>query len=355
MATSEVRYDRALVWFRRDLRDFDHAALYHALRSANAVYCVFVFDREILDRLNSPADRRVEFIWESAAELRTALEKRGGALIVAHASAREEIPRLATRLHAQAVFANHDYDPGACDRDAAVAEALSRLSIAFHTSKDQVIFERDEVLTQAGKPFSVFTPYKNAWLTRLTPFHLKSYPVARHESAFARPPQAVVRRASFARGAGIRANQPGRSRDRPGDDRRHSSVFAVSRADRPLPRGARLSGGRRTLISFGAPSLRHGIDPRARRVRACAFAGTRRRWCRNLAFGTDLAGFLRANPLASSARRRREFQARIREPCAFRAIPPGLQRGAPAPPATRSSMRRCASSTPPATCTTGCG
>jgi deoxyribodipyrimidine photo-lyase len=192
MVATEARYDRALVWFRRDLRDFDHAALYHALRSANAVYCAFVFDREILDALNSPADRRVEFLWESVTELAAALGRRGGALIVRHAPARAEIPRLAAQLRVQAVFANHDYEPGACDRDAAVAEGLARLRVAFHTSKDQVIFERDEVLTQAGKPFSVFTPYKAAWLARLTPFHLKSYPVAKHDSALARPPEAVA-------------------------------------------------------------------------------------------------------------------------------------------------------------------
>ena len=77
--------DRALVWFRRDLRDFDHAALHRALREARAVYCVFVFDREILDALPSPDDRRVEFIRDSVSELDSALRARGGGLIVRHA------------------------------------------------------------------------------------------------------------------------------------------------------------------------------------------------------------------------------------------------------------------------------
>ncbi len=173
-------YDRALVWFRRDLRDFDHAALYHALRRARAVHCVFVFDREILDALPRADDRRVEFIWESVVQLAAALAKRGGGLVVRHAVARDAIPQLASGLKVDAVFANHDYEPATQDRDAAVAHALADRGIAFHTSKDCVIFERAEILTQTGHPFSVFTPYKNAWLRKVTPYHLKSYPVAKY-------------------------------------------------------------------------------------------------------------------------------------------------------------------------------
>jgi deoxyribodipyrimidine photo-lyase len=185
-------FDRALVWFRRDLRDFDHAALYHALRQARQVFCAFVFDRAILDTLPSRADRRVEFIRASVGELATALAARGGALVVRHAHAQAAIPRLAAELGVQAVYANHDYEPAACDRDAAVAHALAQAGISFRTSKDQVIFERDEVLTQAGTPFGVFTPYKNAWLRALTPFHLQAYPVDRYADALAVPPPAVT-------------------------------------------------------------------------------------------------------------------------------------------------------------------
>jgi len=181
-------YTRALVWFRRDLRDFDHAALYHALRRARAVHCVFVFDREILDGLPDTGDRRVEFIWDSVVALAAALAARGGGLIVRHAVARDAVPALAAQLDVDAVFANHDYEPGAQDRDASVAHALADRGIAFHTSKDQVIFERAEIMTQAGKPFSVFTPYKTAWLRALTPFHLKSYPIEKYAAALAPMP-----------------------------------------------------------------------------------------------------------------------------------------------------------------------
>lgn len=177
------RYDRVLVWFRRDLRPDDHAALYHALGSARAVSCVFVFDTDILGALPSPEDRRVEFIWHAVTGLRSALEALGGGLTVLHESARTAIPRLAQALGVDAVFANHDYEPAAIDRDAAVARALAVDGRALKTFKDQCIFEKDEVLTQAGRPYSVFTAYKNAWLKQVNDFFLKSYPVASRASA----------------------------------------------------------------------------------------------------------------------------------------------------------------------------
>ena len=160
--------EKALVWFRRDLRDHDHAALSAALAKTGAVYCAFVFDREILDVLPAKHDRRVHFIHESLLELDAALRTKGGGLIVRHGWATDEIPALARELGVTAVFANRDYEPTAKQRDAAVAKTLSASGIAFRLFKDQAIFDGDEVLTQAGKPFSVFTPYKNAWLKRLT-------------------------------------------------------------------------------------------------------------------------------------------------------------------------------------------
>lgn len=185
--------DAALVWFRRDLRLTDHAALYHALRSARRVHCAFVFDRAILEPLRAEgirADRRVEFIVDAVARLDAALRAQGGALVVKHGDATDEILRLAARLGVDAVFASEDYEPDARERDRRVADRLAADGRALHLFKDQVIFARDEVLTGAGKPFSVYTPYKNAWLRKLTPFYLKPYPVERYLSALA--PAAVT-------------------------------------------------------------------------------------------------------------------------------------------------------------------
>ncbi len=164
----------ALVWFRRDLRDFDHAALALALRRHERVHCAFVFDTVILAPLPR-RDRRVDFILRALRELDAALRAKsggGGGLIVRHGRAVEEIPRLAVELGVAAVYANRDYEPFARGRDAAVAARLKAEGRDFIDCKDQVIFERDELLTQAGTPFSVFTPYARAWRQRLTPAEL---------------------------------------------------------------------------------------------------------------------------------------------------------------------------------------
>ena len=173
-------YVRALVWFRRDLRDYDHAALYQALKHAQQVFCVFVFDREILDGLPNREDRRVAFMHHSVSELQQALSQQGGGLIVRYGHARDEIVELASQLKVDAVFFNHDDDPAAIARDNTVGHSLAQQEIATHSFKDVVIFERDEILTAAGTPFSVFTPYKNAWLKKITPFYLRAYPVDRY-------------------------------------------------------------------------------------------------------------------------------------------------------------------------------
>ena len=179
------RYETALVWFRRDLRNYDHAALYYALKDARRVHCVFVFDTEILDLLADRQDRRVEFIWLSVEELAQSLKEMDGGLQVLVGRAREVIPALAGRLGARAVYANHDYEPMARERDAEVCRGLDRHSCVLHTFKDHVIFEKDEVLNKAGRPFTVFTPYKRAWLAKLNPFYCKAYPVNAYRNAFA--------------------------------------------------------------------------------------------------------------------------------------------------------------------------
>ena len=103
-----MTYAASLVWFRRDLRIDDHAALHAALTQSGRVHCAFVFDRDILDALPSKADRRVEFIWHSIHELRSELTRLGGGLHVLVGSAQQEIPALAARLGVAAVFAAVD-------------------------------------------------------------------------------------------------------------------------------------------------------------------------------------------------------------------------------------------------------
>lgn len=175
-----------LFWFRRDLRSHDNVGLHQALTSYKKVYCVFIFDRDILNELPSKQDRRVEFIWESVVELKASLESLGGDLIVHYASARAAIPALAAALKVDAVYANTDYEPYAVARDAEVSKILAGEGIDFRTFKDTVIFEKNEVLTQASGTFSVFTPYKNAWLRRLHDVDLAPRAIAEYRDSFAK-------------------------------------------------------------------------------------------------------------------------------------------------------------------------
>jgi len=177
----QTPFSCGLVWLRRDLRVSDHAALHQALTHCQRVHVVFVFDTDILDALPR-VDRRVEFIRESLVEVNQQLRELAGhpqaGLIVRHGVAKDKIVKLAQHLQAQAVFANHDDEPMALARDIQVRGHLADHGIVLHTYKDHVVFERNEVLTQMAKPFSVFTPYKNAWLKKVTPEDLQAWPIA---------------------------------------------------------------------------------------------------------------------------------------------------------------------------------
>ena len=188
----EKTFASGLMWFRRDLRTDDSAALCLALRSCRQVYCAFVFDSEILDPLPR-VDRRVEFIRESLVDLDAQLRKLAGireaGLIVRRGKAGDEIVALAKTLGVQSVFAAHDYEPRAITRDHRVLGALANAGIAMHTVKDQVVLERRELLTRAGSPYTVFTPYKNAWLALVEDSHLRDHDSRPYAGALAPRPE----------------------------------------------------------------------------------------------------------------------------------------------------------------------
>ena len=186
----------ALVWFRRDLRCHDHAALHAALSAFDQVHCAFVYDTDILDALPTRTDRRVDFIHASLQELDGALEAmsraaggKGSGMVVRHGPALGTIVQLVLELKVDTVLANRDYEPAAIERDRAVAEQLAAHGIGWADFKDQVVFDRSEVLTQSGTPFSVFTPYRTAWLKKLDAFQLRPYPIEKHAARLAPKPQ----------------------------------------------------------------------------------------------------------------------------------------------------------------------
>jgi len=184
-----MKHDSTLVWLRRDLRVFDHVALHQALQDSHKVYCVFIYDTTILDQLPR-RDRRVDFIHASVAEVDAELRQLGGCLLTRHADPLQAIPALAAELGVKAVYCNHDYEPQAIERDDAVAATLAAAGCRLVSFKDQVIFEKSEVLSQTGGVFSVFTPYKNAWLKKLDadPSVLAPYHIEPHAAHLAPPP-----------------------------------------------------------------------------------------------------------------------------------------------------------------------
>jgi deoxyribodipyrimidine photo-lyase len=167
-----------LFWFRRDLRLHDNAGLYHALKAGKPVVPVFIFDKKILDLLEEKDDARVTFIHEAITDMQSALVKAGSTLDVRYGSPEQVFKALLKTYEVEDVFTNHDYEPYASERDGAIKELLEKSGIGFNTYKDQVIFDRDEIIKDDGRPYSVFTPYSKRWLATLNDFYLKSYPKA---------------------------------------------------------------------------------------------------------------------------------------------------------------------------------
>jgi deoxyribodipyrimidine photo-lyase len=174
----------AIMWFRRDLRIKDNAALYHALKSGLPVVPIFIFDKNILGLLPDEKDRRVEFIYRALEEMQGSLIALNTSLDVHYGEPLEVFRKLLTTYPVQQVFANHDYEAYAGLRDADIEKLLLENGVEFHHFKDQVIFEKDEVVKDDGKPYSVFTPYSRKWKAKLQPFHLKSYPSEKYTGNF---------------------------------------------------------------------------------------------------------------------------------------------------------------------------
>jgi len=174
--TSIITKSTTLFWFRRDLRLADNAGLYHALKGAQSVLPIFIFDTCILDQLEDKKDKRVDFIYQSLSELKIELEKHGSSLLVLHG----DPVQIFESLNPKAVYCNRDYEPYAIQRDGGVKNNLLRRGIEFHTLKDHVIFEKDEVLKDDGSPYTVFTPYSKKWKSKLTEFYVKIYPTEKY-------------------------------------------------------------------------------------------------------------------------------------------------------------------------------
>lgn len=182
----------SIFWFRRDLRLEDNAGLYHALKQGKDVQPIFIFDTNILDKLEDKSDARVQFIHQTIEELDRQLQDYNCRMHVYYGDP-IVIWKSLCKTHAiTSVYTNRDYEPYALNRDAEVLSLLAKKNIPFLTYKDHVIFEKDEVLKGDGGPYIVFTPYKRRWLERVDSkrdakglsYYFKSYPVLKYASSF---------------------------------------------------------------------------------------------------------------------------------------------------------------------------
>lgn len=169
-----------IFWFRRDLRLHDNAGFYRALKNGKPVLPLFIFDKVILDKLEDKDDARVTFIYQSLVKMDQELKKQGSSILIKNTSPIEAYTEILNEYTVDTVFTNHDYEPYAKQRDTEIAQFLTDKGSKFYTFKDQVIFDRKEIVKADGSPYTVYTPYARKWKEKLNDFYLKAYPVEKY-------------------------------------------------------------------------------------------------------------------------------------------------------------------------------
>lgn len=155
-----------LFWFRRDLRLLDNTGLFYALQQEKNVLPIFIFDQNILDKLEDKEDARVTFIHNQIEKLHNELKKKGSSIMVHYGDPLEIYKDLLSEYEISAVYTNRDYEPYAKERDKKISELLKSAGSDLHSFKDQVIFEPKEILNGSGQHYKVFTPFSRQWLSK---------------------------------------------------------------------------------------------------------------------------------------------------------------------------------------------
>ena len=164
----------AFFWFRRDLRLEDNTGLYHALESGYPVVPVFIFDEKILKELE-PTDKRVEFIYNTILKLDQNLKNYNSSLLIKYGDPVKIWAGLLNEFDSAGIYLNNDYEPYAIERDEKIKDLFISKGLLFFSFKDQVIFEKNEIIKKDNTPYTVFTPYKNKWLATLSTNPVKQY------------------------------------------------------------------------------------------------------------------------------------------------------------------------------------
>jgi deoxyribodipyrimidine photo-lyase len=156
-----------IFWFRRDLRTNDNTALSNALLDELPLLPVFIFDTNITDELPTD-DSRISFIWERLRDINSELQKSGSSILIKKGEPLKVWKELIASFDINAVFINKDYEPYATGRDNDLESLLSSKGIPLHRFKDQVVLEEKEITKSDNTPYTIFTPYKNKWIQRIS-------------------------------------------------------------------------------------------------------------------------------------------------------------------------------------------
>jgi len=165
----------SIFWFRRDLRLADNHGLYEALNQKKNILPLFIFDKNILEKLDNKADARVEFIHDQISKIHQELSKHGASLLVKLGDPETVYKELLQEYDIQSVHTNRDYEPYAISRDEKVARLLNKQDIKLHRYKDQMIFEPGEILNGSGEFYKVFTPFSKVWLSKFDPKNIEEF------------------------------------------------------------------------------------------------------------------------------------------------------------------------------------
>ena len=164
-----------LFWFRRDLRIEDNCGFYHALQGKSKVIPIFIFDKDILKKLPKK-DARVEMILLALSTIDVAMKRNRCTVGKYHGTPEAIFLKLIKQWNVDKVICNADYEPYATERDEKIKKLLVKAGIQFETYKDQVIFEKDEVVKGDGTPYKVYTPFSRKWLEKFEENSLGLYP-----------------------------------------------------------------------------------------------------------------------------------------------------------------------------------
>lgn len=181
----------ALFWHRRDLRIDDNKGLFEALKQNENVHPIFIFDKSILDKLPNN-DQRILFIYQEIESLKKSYQNLGSDLWVYYGEPSEIIPKIAQELNCSSVYFNNDYEPYALQRDQEIQVSLNKIKIEFIGNKDHVIFEKNEVLKDDGKPYTIFTPYSRKWKANLKEEDLREYYIEKYTGNLVQKQQGEV-------------------------------------------------------------------------------------------------------------------------------------------------------------------